>query len=153
SVEVNDASFNRVNDAEVIATITSPAGKSVDLPLTWLTGKDGLYNGRWRPVERGTYAVEVRANSQGKENGRTVQFFRVGESNLEFYAACQNKALLTRIASQTNGKYYTLADLKSLPEEMTYLEQPNSIPQALPLWDMPALLFLVCLTLIAEWTL
>jgi uncharacterized membrane protein len=153
NTEVNDASFNRLNDADVLASVTSPAGKVTEVPLKWITRKDGVYTGEWRPSEKGNYRVEVKVARQGKEMGRSEQFFLVGESNAEFYAAGQNRALLNRIASETGGKYYTLADLKDLPEEMTYTEHPGSIPQALPLWDMPILLFFLCLFLIAEWAL
>ena len=153
NAEVNDASFHRLNDADVVASVTSPAGKVTEVPLKWITRKDGVYAGEWRPSDKGQYRVEVRAIRQGKEIGRSEQFFLVGESNSEFYAAGQNKPLLTRIASETGGKYYTLADLKDLPEEMTYTEHPGSIPQALPLWDMPILLCFLCFFLISEWAL
>jgi len=152
-VEVNDPSFNRLNNAEVVASVTSPAGKTTDVPLKWIARKDGIYVGEWRPPEKGTYQVEVKATGQGKDIGRAEQFFLVGESNAEFYNAAQNKSLLSRIATETGGKYYTLDELKDLPEEMTYIEHPGSVPQTLPLWDMPILLFLLCFLLIAEWAL
>jgi uncharacterized membrane protein len=153
NVEVNDPSFDRLNDAEVVARVTSPAGGRTDVPLKWIVRKDGVYAGEWRPSEKGNYRVEVSATRQGKDIGRAEQFFLVGESNAEFYGAGQNKPLLSRIAAETGGKYYTLDGLKDLPEEMTYTEHPGSIPRALPLWDMPILLFLFCLFLIAEWAL
>jgi uncharacterized membrane protein len=153
NVEVNDPSFTRLNDAEVLATITSPAGESADVPVSWSVKRDGVYTGEWRASEKGIYKVEIRASRQGKEIGRSEQFLLVGNSNLEFYSAGQNKPLLNRVASETGGKYYTLANLKNLPEEMTYTEHPNAIPQALPLWDMPILLFLACIFLVGEWVL
>jgi len=99
--------------------------------------------------KRASYRVEVVLLVQGKDIDGQNSFFLVGESNAEFYGAGQNKPLLSRIAAETGGKYYTLMDL-DLPEEMTYTEHPGSIPRALPLWDMPILLFLFCLFLIAD---
>jgi len=32
NVEVNDPSFDRLNDAEVVARVTSPAGRRTDVP-------------------------------------------------------------------------------------------------------------------------
>ncbi len=152
-VEVNDPSFTRLNDVEVLATVTSSAGTSVDIPLSWNASRDGVYTGQLRAPDKGTYSIEVKVNRHGKEIGRSQQFLLVGTSNLEFYSAGQNKTLLSRIASETGGKYYPLTGLKNLPEEMTYTEHPDAIPQALPLWDMPILLFLACLFLICEWVL
>ena len=152
-VEVNDPAFTKLNDAEVVASITSPVGKTNEVPLKWIVKKDGIYSGEFKPTEKGTYRVRIRATRQGKEIGKAEQFFLVTESNLEFYNAGQNKELLKRLASETGGRYYSLGAAKNLPEEMTYTERPNSVPQILPLWDMPLFFFLVCLFLISEWAL
>ena len=153
NVEVNDPSFTRLNDADVAATVTTPDGKTTELHLKWIVKKDGIYSGEFKPKGKGIHKVNVRATREGKEIGKSEQFFLVTESNLEFYNAGQNKELLRHIASETGGRYYTLADAKNLPEEMAYVERPNSIPQVLPLWDMPVLFLLVCVALISEWGL
>ena len=44
-----------------------------------------------------------------------------------------------RLSKDTGGHYYTLGNASQIPEEMTYIDRPNSLPQTLPLWDMPAL--------------
>ena len=93
----------------------------------------------------------MTAVRQGKEIGRSERFFTVTDSNLEFFSAGQNRELLQRIASETGGRYYTLDNAKQLPEEMTYVERPNSVPQILPLWDVPILFIVLCSLLISEW--
>jgi hypothetical protein len=150
-VEVNDSSFTKLNDAVVSASVTFPSGRTTELSLKWIVRKDGIYAGEFSPAEKGIYKVSVRASREGKEVGRTEGFFLVADSNLEFYHSTQNKELLMRIASETGGRYYDLAGAKNLPEEMTYLERPNSIPQVFPLWDMPVFFLLICLLLISEW--
>jgi hypothetical protein len=86
-----------------------------------------------------------------KEVGRSERFFTATESNLEFFSAGQNRELLQRIASETGGRYYTLDNARQLPEDMAYVERPNSVPQILPLWDMPILFIMLCSLLIGEW--
>ncbi|MEW5978095.1 MAG: glutamine amidotransferase [Acidobacteriota bacterium] len=152
-VEVNDATFTRLNDASVVASVNSPSGKVTEIPLQWLGIKDGIYQGEYRPVEKGLYRVTVTASRKGTEIGVSQQHFLVADSNLEFYNAAQNRDLLTRLATETGGRYYSLADLKDLPEEMSYIDRPNSVPQTLPLWDMPILFLTICSCLIAEWFL
>jgi hypothetical protein len=93
----------------------------------------------------------VTAVQHGREIGRSERFFIVTDSNLEFFNAGQNKDLLQRIAAETGGRYYTLANARQMPEEMTYLERPNSVPQILPLWDMPILFILLSTLLVFEW--
>jgi len=151
AVEVNDPSFTKLNDAQVTATITPPSSKATEMPLQWVVKKDGLYQGDYRPAEKGTYRVQVTAVRQGKEVGKSERFFTVTDSNLEFFSAGQNRDLLQRVASETGGRYCTLDNAKQLPEDMTYVERPNSVPQVLPLWDMPILFIILCSLLICEW--
>lgn len=152
SVEVNDPAFTKLNDATVAATITWPSGKTSEIPLRWSVKKDGIYTGQFKPAENGTYRVQVSATRQGREVGRSERFFMVADSNLEFFNAGQNKDLLQRIAAETGGRYYTLANARQMPEEMSYVERPNSVPQILPLWDMPILFLLLCALLVFEWS-
>ena len=151
NVEVKDDSFHKLNDAEVMTTITSPNGKTTDLPLPWIVKKDGVYSGEFKPSDQGAYSVHVKAVRQDKEVGKAEGFFLVADNHLEFYNAGQNQDLLRRITSETGGRYYTLASAENLPEEMTYTNRPNSVPQLLPLWDMPIVFISICLLLVLEW--
>jgi uncharacterized membrane protein len=152
NVEVNDPAFTKLNDAAVVASITSPAGKMSEVALRWTVQKDGIYSGQFKPTDNGIYRIQVTATRQGQEIGRSERFFIVTDSNREFFNAGQNKELLQRIATETGGRYYTLANAGQIPEEMTYVERSNSIPQVLPLWDMPVLFIALCTLLIIEWT-
>ena len=69
SAEVVDPAFVEVNDAQVIAQVTSPSGKTSEVPLEWTVSKDGEYRGQFVPDEAGTYAVKTTAVRDGKELG------------------------------------------------------------------------------------
>lgn len=152
NVEANDPSFTKLNDALVTAKVTSPGGKAMELSIPWTGRKDGIYQRDFKPAEKGTYRVQIAATRQGKDLGTAEGFFMVTDSNVEFFNAGQNKELLQRIANETGGRYYTLANARQIPEEMSYVERPNSIPQILSLWDMPILFILLSSLLIAEWS-
>ncbi|RPI22471.1 MAG: VWA domain-containing protein [Acidobacteria bacterium] len=152
-IDVNDPGFRGVNDAEVNMAIVSPGGKTTDLPVKWSGQKDGLYVGAFRPEEKGVYQVRATANRDGKEVGVARQYVVVGDSNQEFFSAGQNEELLSHVAAQTGGKYYPLGRAGQIPEELVYQERPNSLPQYLPLWDMPILFLIVASALLAEWFL
>ncbi len=47
--EVSDKAFNRINDARVEATITSPSGEIFTLPLQVDAQEDGIYRGQLTP--------------------------------------------------------------------------------------------------------
>ncbi|MFB3903014.1 MAG: glutamine amidotransferase [Acidobacteriota bacterium] len=153
NVDVNDASFRGLNNADVTVAIASPAGKRTEIPIKWSGQKDGAYLGAFRPEEKGIYEIQATAQAQGKEIGTARQFVVVEESNKEFFSPAQNRELLTHVASQTGGKYYPLSAAAQIPEELVYQERPNSVPQYLPLWDMPILFLMICGVLTAEWFL
>ena len=153
SVDVNDASFHGLNNADVNITVASPSGKKTEIPLKWSGQKDGVYLGAFKPDEKGIYEIRATADADGKEIGTSRQFMEVQESNQEFFGAGQNRELLTHIASQTGGKYHPLSEAAQIPEELVYQERPNSVPQYLPLWDMPILFLIICGALTAEWFL
>jgi hypothetical protein len=153
SAEVNDLSFDGVNDADVVASITAPSGKVTELPIRWSGRKDGNYFGAYRATELGSHQIRVAATRGGKEIGQARQYIVVTDSNQEFYGAGLNRDLLSHLATQTGGKYYSLSEAKRLPEELVYQERPNSLPQYLPLWDMPILFLLISSALLGEWLL
>ncbi len=153
NIDVNDASFRGLNNADVRVAISSPTGKKTEIPVKWSGQKDGLYLGAFRPEEKGIYEIRATAEAQGKEIGTARQSLEVEESNQEFFSPGQNRELLTHVAAQTGGKYYPLSEASQIPEELAYQERPNSVPQYLPLWDMPILFLIICGALTAEWFL
>ncbi|HXK60991.1 MAG TPA: glutamine amidotransferase [Acidobacteriota bacterium] len=153
-IDVNDPAFRGINDADVNVSILSPSGKTSAFPVKWSGQKDGLYLGAFRPEEKGVYEVKAIATGRdGGQIGEARQYLVVGDSNQEFFGAGQNQNLLTHVASQTGGKYYTLSEARQIPEELVYQERPNSVPQYLSLWDMPILFLIICGGLTAEWLL
>src|SRR5881397_1277645 len=43
AAEVLDSAYAEVNDSRVVAHITSPSGKTTDIPVEWTVTKDGEY--------------------------------------------------------------------------------------------------------------
>jgi len=152
-VEVNDPSFVPLNDAEVTATVTSPSGQALELPLKWNGQKDGIYRAAFQPTEKGVHNIRVSAQRGDKEIGHSQRAVLTAESNQEFYSPAQNRQLLEHITGETGGRYYSLSNAYDLPEELLYQERSNSVPQNLALWDMPALLLILLALLIGEWSL
>ena len=53
TAEVVDPAFVEVNDAQVVAQVTSPSGKTTEVPLEWTVSKDGEYRGSVRARRAG----------------------------------------------------------------------------------------------------
>ena len=60
--------------------------------------------------------------------------------------------LLRRIADETGGRYYPLADANRLIDDVTYTESGVTQRDARDLWDAPAVFLALVLLLGAEWS-
>lgn len=150
--DVRDGKFEPIKDARVKARVSAPSGEIAEVPLVF-TSRDalGVYEAEFSPREVGQHRVELISDRPDARVGAAQSDFLISEPTREFFGARQNVALLKRIAEETGGKYYTLAEAGSLVDDLTYRESPNSERVVKELWDMPVN-FLVLIGLIcAEW--
>jgi hypothetical protein len=154
AADVRDKKFFSVDDARVTARVIKPSGTSVELPLNF-TARDNadVYVAEYKADELGRHQIELTAI--GAKIGSTTAHsdFLVAELNREFYDAAQNEDLLRRIAAETGGKYYTLDQLDSLVDDLTYRKTDNSQLVTVELWDMPINFLLLVGLVSGEWFL
>jgi uncharacterized membrane protein len=148
---VRDSTFLDVNDAMVIATITSPSGVVQEVALEWTVEEDGAYAAPFRPTELGDYEIRVDAERQGAPLGSDVTYVHAAPSDREFFGAARRTQLLQRIADDTGGQFYTRANVSTLPEDITISGAGVTLVDELDLWDMPVLFLLMLLFMGAEW--
>ena len=149
---VEDARHLRVNDARVTARVTSPTGTVSTLPMEWSVERDGEYRASFAPAEGGVYEVAMAALKDGKPVGADTAYVEVAPSRAEYFDARMRAPLLRRIAEETGGRFYTPADVASLPEDIRFTAAGGATTvEQMDLWDMPVL-FLLLLALVAgEW--
>jgi uncharacterized membrane protein len=152
-VEANDASFLPVNNAQVTVHVKSPSGNSSVVPLAWDVEKDGAYSAVMEPQEEGIYEIASEAIRGDKSLGTAKTHFRVAESSEEFHNAGMNADLLKRLSTETGGRYYSSADTRSLPEDISYSDKGMSHMEEKDLWDMPFLFLLLVGFISTEWIL
>ncbi|MGH9460025.1 MAG: glutamine amidotransferase [Vicinamibacteria bacterium] len=151
TVDVDDDTFIRVNNAEVIANIKSPSGELQELGMEWTVDTDGQYRASFLPEEKGLYEIHVEAQRAGVSLGEGTSYVLATDLADEYFGAEMNRSLLERIAEDTGGRFYTADNVGQLAEDMSYVEGGTSVREERDLWDMPAL-FLLLLTLAAtEW--
>ena len=73
--------------------------------------------------------------------------------NAEHFSQQQNKRWLERLAYETGGHYYSLDDLKRLPEMLRSNNAGIVREQVVPVWNMPILFLLIVLLKVSEWLL
>jgi uncharacterized membrane protein len=149
---VADKNYLDVNDATVTATVTTPKGRAVQVPLEWSLREDGVYTGRFLAEEAGVYALSAFAVHGGDTTRSAPGTLLADDQGADVEQAELRTPLLHRIADETKGRYYPLADAAKLIDDVKYTESGVTMKESRDLWDMPAVfLVLICL-LGAEWS-
>jgi uncharacterized membrane protein len=151
TAEVVDAQFTGVNDARVVAVVTSPKGTTTDVPLEWTVEHDGEYRSSVVPDEEGLYTIRVSATRDGKALGSDTAYVRASAADSEYFDATMRAPLLKRIAEETGGRFYTPANVATLPEAISYSGRGVTVVEERDLWDMPAILLLLIALTGGEW--
>ena len=149
--ELGDSSFYRVNDAAIVARITTPVGAVDTVPLEWSLGRDGTYQADVLTRDEGVYRIDIDAR-RGRDTLRAEpQYLMAADRGLDFLNAEMRGPLLRRIAAETGGRFYTAADVNRLPADAVYTESGITVTETKDLWDMPIIFFLLVGLLGAEW--
>jgi len=151
TAEVLDAAYAEVNDSRVVAKVTSPSGKTMELPIEWTVTKDGDYRASFVPDESGIYDITVTAARDQKALGKADMHVRVSAGDAEYFDAAMRAPLLKRIAEDTGGRFFTPANVAALPEAISYSGRGVTVVEERELWDMPALFLALIGLVAAEW--
>jgi uncharacterized membrane protein len=157
AAEVMDGAYVEVNDGQVVATVTSPTGKTSEIPMDWTVTRDGDYRASFVPEETGVYSVAVNATRAGeagrepKKLGASTMNVRVSAGDSEYFDAAMRAPLLKRVAEDTGGRFFTTANAASLPEAISYGGRGVTVVEERELWDMPALFLALVGLIAAEW--
>lgn len=149
--DVRDKDYAPVNDAGVMAHVTTPGGKVEDVPLEWSVSKAGEYKAVFTPSENGQYLVSVGTSRAGQDLGSATANVVAGPSVAEYFDAGMRAPLLRRLAEETGGRFYTAKDTATLAEAISYSGRGVTVVDERDLWDMP-IVFLLFLSVIGgEW--
>lgn len=148
---VVDSIYMDVNDATVTSELTAPSGKITTLPLDWTLRNDGTYAGHFVAAEAGTYQFTAMAVHGTDSTRSSVSAVLADSRGADMDHAELRTALLRRIANETGGKYYPIADLAHLPDDVMITGSGVTAHELRDLWDMPVVLLAFVLLLGGEW--
>ena len=157
-VALKNPRFEPLTDTAVTVRVTAPDGEAFDATLPRIVGESAF--GETLPATKpGIYRVEmagIAGPAPIAEGGRPdalAALARVGETNLEQFAATLNEPLLRRIAETTGGAYWRPDDLSGLADALAFSSAGIHERQQLPLWNAPFLFVLLVLLKCTEWSL
>lgn len=151
SAQVDDANYEEINTSQVSAWITTPDDELTEVPLDWTADRDGEYSAGYTPQQEGLYEVRVEAVNDGELLGSDTTYLRVAPSESEYYDSTRRTPLLTRVAEETGGRFYTADTVDSLAEDIQTVGGGVTVVEELDLWDMPGLLLVLILLVLGEW--
>ena len=148
-----DQQFQLTNNAKIRAIVVDETGKRKELKLEQILGKDGLYTARFIPNQYGEYTVTATGTLAGENLGEQQTLFEVKASYAEFSNAELNATLLRTLADGSGGKYYTMAEVDQLVNQIPLVESATSKITDVDIWNIP-LIFGVLIALLGfEWFL
>jgi hypothetical protein len=153
TADVVDARFVELNDATVIARVTSPSGTIQTVPLQWTGERDGQYRATFPTSAPGWYEAKLEATRGGKSVGTAAAHIRSVPDDAEYFDATMHAPLLKRIAQDTGGRFYKADAMASLPDDLKYSGRGVTAVEERELWHMPILLMALVGVLCAEWGL
>ena len=151
TAEVQDETYLKVNNAEVVAHVSGPTGETYDLPMEWALEEDGEYQASVTGDAEGLYEIRVEAHKEGEFLGEHTTYFQATELTTEYFDSEMRSELLKRIADETGGRFYTAQTVRSLPEDVSFTESGTTVIEERDLWDMPIILLLVLALIATEW--
>jgi uncharacterized membrane protein len=149
--DVVDPAFLELNDAFVVAHVTTPKGAVLDVPMQWTGERNGQYRATFLAPDQGMYAARVDASRAGKAIGADVAQVRAAPGDAEYFDATMHAARLRRIAEETGGRFYTPETAKALPEDLRYTGRGVTTIEERELWHMPIVLILLVGLVCGEW--
>src|SRR5687768_5327096 len=119
-------------------------------------GGGGEYGAWFAQEELGRYAVHGGSGGRRAGGGATAvdsatTFLRVAPSEAEYFGAEMRAPLLKRIASETDGRFYTADNVDALPEDLTLSRRGVTVVREMDLWDMPVIFVMLVLLMSVEW--
>jgi uncharacterized membrane protein len=149
--EVVDPAFVELNDAHVVAHVTTPKGDVLDLPMQWTGERNGEYRVTFQAAEQGMYKARVEADRAGKSIGSNLTQVRSAPGDAEYFDATMHAARMQRIAAETGGRFYSPESAAALPEDLRYTGRGVTTIEERELWHMPIVLILLVGLVCTEW--
>jgi hypothetical protein len=149
-----DAVFQPLDVPKIEATIEQPDKPSEVVSLLPVGDKSGRYEAAITAQTTGIATIRLSIPDAIAKNDELTANFLVELPSLEASQTWLNRPFLTRLASESGGRYFEVNELDQLaaavPNRVEKVEE-RSPPR--PLWDTPAMLVALVSLLSTEWLL
>ena len=152
SVDVRDAGFEPVRNAEVTMRMTMPGGEVRDLKPLLVDAQTGRYAAETRFEQPGVYRVTAEARRGRDVLGASDQWLLAGAADVEMADPRLNEDVLRRVSRASGGRYLEASDISRLGSLLASSSDPAP-PRLQELWHNFWIFMAVVVLLAAEWYL
>ncbi|MGQ9425651.1 hypothetical protein ACXYTJ_08285 [Gilvimarinus sp. F26214L] len=143
--------FEPDNNGILWLQVTDPQGEVEELPMDWQLEKEGTYTQSFTAEQAGVYDLQVKVPSELDSELQAQSPLLVTASRREFTEAGMDAGLMRRLATSTNGRFYTADTVHQLVDDVTFAPNAYSKLEMHSLWDQPIFLVLLVLLVSLEW--
>ena len=144
-------------DATVQFEVVPPEGATFQLQIRGITetatDTGNLYSAQFSLLQNGTYRIRATARTANQTLGEDRIDIHVHPQLAELEAPQLNEDLLKKLASETSGAYFAMADAEALPENVAKIQNSVFVDAERELWSHPLILIAVVGLLGTEWFL
>jgi hypothetical protein len=151
-VDVRNAAFEPVRDADVTMRITLPGGEVRDLKPALFDAQLGRYAAQTKFDQPGVYRIAAEARQGTRVLGAAQQWALAGAADLEMADPRLNEDVLRRVSRASGGRYLPVGDASRVASLLSFSEDPGP-PRLRELWHNSWIFMAVVLLLGAEWFL
>jgi len=152
SAVVRDDKGEGTASAQVMAKVKGPS-EAEEVPLTVVPGPVGHYGGTLQPKVAGRYEIVVESRVGQLTLAADKLVIEVGRPNLEYEKLDMDEKTLSRIASDSGGRYRHISVASSLIEQLDRTQQQKKVFLERRLYWPPGFWALFVVVLTVEWVL
>jgi uncharacterized membrane protein len=150
---VRDQRGEGTNAANVTAEVSGPGGRPEKVALAPQPSAAGHYAGTFEPRTAGKHQVVVEARVGDAVVKADKLNVDVGRPNLEFEKLDLDERMLTRIASDSGGRYVHISTADHLVDQLDKTQRKRRLYQERRLYWPPGLWVIFVSVLTVEWVL
>ena len=144
-------------DATVQFEVVPPEGATFQLQIRGITetatDTGNLYSTQFPLLQNGTYRIRATAKTANQTLGEDRIDIHVHPQLAELEVPQLNEDLLKKLALETSGAYFAIADAEALPENVAKVQNSVFVDAERELWSHPLILIMVVGLLGTEWFL
>jgi hypothetical protein len=153
TADIRDSNFEPAADAKVELLVTPEVGEAQVLPMQPVIDAKGRFTASLDAATTGLYRVELTANVAKDQVLTGSTAFRRDDNVVEHFESYQHRAVLERLAAETQGRYWRVDQLASLAQAIPYTKSGIVERQMLELWNLPIVFLLLLALKLGEWLL